>query len=153
MTDTDFFTIAAIQSMQVACDEIFLKNMTYWRPNPEKNGAIEPPSDLQKEMCPGLCSGNGVCINSTCKCKEPFTGGDCSVNKKTPPTIESLGRNGLCDIQLSSDCHIIRIRGSGFLENENLACLATRIKVNCLLNHIISTKFINHEKLFIPFCL
>ena len=147
------FTISAIQSMQFACDEIFLKNITYWRPNPDNNGTIEPPSDHQKEMCSGLCSGNGVCINSTCKCNEPFTGGDCSVNTTLPPVIESLGRNGLCDIQKHSDCHLVWIRGRGFLENENLACHATKIEVYCLSNLIVIHKSINHKEYFILFCL
>ena len=115
--------------MQSACEEIFLKNMTYWRLNSKRNGSMEPPSDLEREMCPGLCSGNGVCINSTCKCNEQFIGDDCSVNKKVPPTVQWLGRDGLCDIQEHSDCHIIRIRGRGFLESKNLACYTRKLKV------------------------
>ena len=130
--------------MQSACDEIFLKNMSYWKANPNRNGSMEPPSDLQKEMCPGLCSGNGICINSACKCNEPFTGDDCSVSKKIPPTIESFGRNGLCDIQKHSDCHIVRIRGRGFLENENLACYTRKLKVCYFFSLMHLVKLIIH---------
>ena len=134
MTDTEFFTMSAIHSMQLACEEIFLKNMTYWKPNQNKNGTLEPRLDLKREMCPGLCSGNGVCTNSICKCNEPFTGDDCSVNKKVPPTIESLGSNGLCDAKKHNDCHIVWIRGSDFLDSENLACRTTYITVCFQLN-------------------
>ena len=129
ITDTDDFTRSAIQSMQFACEENFMKNMSYWKPNPENNGILEPPSDLRKELCPGLCSGNGVCVNSICKCNDPYTGDDCSINKRIPPKIDSVGFDGLCDIRNHSNCHIVKVKGSGFLENEDLACRTTKIKV------------------------
>ena len=106
-----------------------MKNMTYWKPNVENNGALEPPSDLKNEMCPGLCSGNGVCLNATCKCNDPYIGDDCSINKNIPPQIESVGMNGLCDVQNRSNCHIVKIRGSGFLDNEKLGCRITKLRV------------------------
>ena len=129
--------------MQFACEEIFFKNMSYWKPNLNKNGTMEPPSDLQKEMCPGMCSGNGICINSTCKCNEQFTADDCSVTKKSPPRIQSVGRDGICDLQKRNDCHIVRIMGSGFFENDNLECITTKLKVCFLLYSLPNTYFAN----------
>ena len=134
--DSTEFTITAVQSMQAACEEIFLKNKTFWKPSQGKNGTIEPPTDLRMQMCPGLCSGNGVCTNSTCKCNEPFTADDCSVNKNIPPVIESVGIDGMCDIQKHSNCHIVKIEGRNFLENERLTCFTSKINV-CYLLHCL----------------
>ena len=130
--------------MQFACEEIFLKNMTFWKPRPDKNGTSEPPTDLKKEMCPGLCSGNGACANSKCKCNDQYTSDDCSVRKKTPPKIDSVGADGLCDVRKRSDCHIVRIRGSGFFENDNLACRTTKLKVCYLIKCFFIAKFITY---------
>ena len=118
--------------MQFACEETVLKNMSYWKPNINKNGTLEAPKDLRKDMCPGMCSNNGMCINSTCICYEGFTGDDCSVNKTMPPNVESLASNGLCDVQKRNDCHIVRVRGNGFLANDKLACLTTKLKVGLM---------------------
>ena len=115
--------------MLFACEETVLKNMSYWKPNKQRNGTLEAPKDLRKDMCPGMCSNKGICINSTCSCDEDFTGDDCSVNKTMPPNIESLASNGLCDVQKRNDCHIVRVRGSGYLANDKLACLTTKVKV------------------------
>ena len=131
-----------------------MKNMSYWKPNPENNGTIEPPLDLKKELCPGLCSGNGVCVNSICKCSDPYTGDDCSINKRIPPKIESVGFEGLCDIRNHSKCHLIKIRGSGFLENENLTCRTTKLKVvSVLLLSILCSFFICYLTLILIFLL
>ena len=120
--------------MQFACEEIFKKNMSYWKQNLNNNGTLQPPP-IFDERCPGLCSGNGVCVNSTCKCSDPYVGDDCSINKNIPPEIDSVGINGLCDVRKSSSCHIVKIRGRGFLENSKLACRTTKLKV-CFLFYV-----------------
>ena len=145
VTDTDIFIRSAIQSMQFTCEETFMKNMSYWEPNPDNNGTLKPPSNLQKELCPGLCSDNGVCVNSTCKCNDPYIGDDCSINKRIPPKIDSVGFEGLCDIRNHSKCHLIKIRGSGFLENENLTCRTIKLKVICVYLQFFIAYFLNFE--------
>ena len=106
-----------------------MKNTTFWKPNVENGSILEPPTDLQMQMCPGLCSGNGMCINATCKCNSQFIADDCSVDKKSPPIIDVVGSGGLCDIRKRSDCHIVKVAGKNFVENENLACSTSKLKV------------------------
>ena len=113
--------------MQDACEEIFLKN--YWTSNPTNNGTIGPPMDIANTLCPGLCSGNGKCVNATCICDANYTSADCSVDKSKGPTILSVASNGLCDVRMRNDCHIVRVTGYDFMDSYQLACRATKIKV------------------------
>ena len=44
-------------------------------------GTFVIPDILTKNLCPGDCSGNGRCVNSTCICYSNFTASDCSIGK------------------------------------------------------------------------
>ena len=46
-------------------------------------GTFVIPDILTKNLCPGDCSGNGQCVNSTCICNSNFTATDCSIEKGT----------------------------------------------------------------------
>lgn len=116
--------------MQDACEEIFLKNMTFWKADQSKNGTIGPPVDIANTFCPGLCSGNGKCVNATCQCYGQWTSPDCSIDGTKGPTLLSVGGNGLCDVRTSINCNIIRITGYNFMETANLSCRATKIEVS-----------------------
>ena len=116
--------------MQDACEEIFLKNTTYWKADPANNGTIGPPMEVARTLCPGLCSGHGICVNATCICERNYTSVDCSVDKRKGPSLLFIASGGLCDVRKSNDCEIVRMVGYDFMEASGLSCRATRIRVS-----------------------
>eukprot|EP00795_Rhopilema_esculentum_P008757 gene8757-14783_t len=132
ITDNYIFSMSAVRSMQYACEEIFLKNTSYWRLDSTKNSTLTPPMEIAKTLCPSLCSGHGSCVNAKCRCNESYTAADCSINKHNGPSVVSVSSRGLCDARKRNDCEIVRIRGYNFLESEKLSCRATRIKINSI---------------------
>ena len=116
--------------MQDACQEIFLKNTTYWVKDAANNGTHAPTTGISKTLCPGLCSGHGKCVNATCRCDNNHTSTDCSINKNKGPTITLLDASGLCDVRKRNDCNIVRMNGYEFIDTEKLLCRSTKIKVS-----------------------
>ncbi len=119
--------------MQDACEEIFLKNVSYWQVDSAKNGSLGPPKAIAETLCPGLCSGNGQCVNATCICNSNYTSADCSIEKNKGPTVTSIPLNGLCDVRKRSDCEKIRVNGRDFLDSDKLSCRSQHLKVKLFL--------------------
>ena len=115
--------------MQGACEEIFLKNMTFWKPDPSSNNTMQPPVDMGNTLCPNLCSGHGKCVNATCICDADYVTADCSIQKSKGPTVENIPGAGLCDVR-KRDCKKIRVDGFDFIDSENLTCRITEVKVS-----------------------
>ena len=116
--------------MQDACEEILLKNTSYWEADPSTNGSMVPSLEMGNTLCLGLCSGHGRCVNATCVCDGNFTSADCSIDKNKGPVVMSIPGNGLCDARNRSDCHLIRISGKDFIDSEQLTCLSIEVKIN-----------------------
>eukprot|EP00795_Rhopilema_esculentum_P008755 gene8755-14781_t len=129
ITDDNEFARAAVRAMQDACEEILLKNTLYWETDPSSNGSMVPSLEMGNTLCPGMCSGNGRCINATCVCDGNFTSADCSIDKNKGPVVTSIPGNGLCDARNRSDCHLIRISGKDFIDSEQLTCLSIKVEV------------------------
>ena len=113
--------------MQDACEEVFLKNTSYWQKDPEKNGSLGPPKEMADTLCPGLCSGHGRCHKGLCICDTNYTSADCSIDKAKIPTVVSTSGNGTCDVRNRSDCHLTRIAGLDFIDSVSLTCLAAKV--------------------------
>ena len=80
-------------------------------------------------MCPGLCNGHGICVNSTCICYENYTSIDCSIDKRRGPTVTSFRDGHTCDLQANSDCNVVGILGGNFMKTANSTCRTTKLKV------------------------
>ena len=120
--------------MQEACGEVLVQNVTYWEPNPAKNGSMMPSLEMARTMCPGLCNGHGTCVNGTCICDGNYTAADCSINKNKGPTVKSISSNGTCDVRKRSDCHLVKITGRDFMNVDSLSCRATKLLVRYFLD-------------------
>ena len=57
------------------------ENTTYTTNSSEHQDGLNIPEVLTKNLCPGDCSGNGECVNSTCICNSEFIASDCSIEK------------------------------------------------------------------------
>ena len=109
--------------------EAVLQDLTFWKANSSKNGALEPPKDFDKILCPNLCSGHGTCVNATCLCESNYASVDCSVKKNEPPTIRPDKKNVPCDLRKKAHCSVVKVTGGNFIDSEKLACRATKLKV------------------------
>ena len=115
--------------MQDACGEVLIKNISYWEPDPSSNGTTRPPMKMANTMCPGLCRGNGQCINGTCQCNANYTAADCSIDKNKGPSVKKISSNGLCDVRKRKDCHLVKVTGRNFMNSRTLSCQATKLIV------------------------
>ena len=114
--------------MQDACEEVLLKNTSFWDRDPTNNGSMVPPKEMRDTLCPSLCSGHGKCEKGKCICDINFASADCSIDERKGPTITSIpGNGGTCDVRNRSDCHLTRIAGYDFIDSETLSCRAVKV--------------------------
>ena len=117
LSDTYDFTIWTIAVMQERCGNLF------------QNDSIAVPESFTKLQCPGLCTGHGTCVNSTCICSKNYTSIDCSVDKRRGPTVTSFRDGNTCDLQTMSDCLMVGIIGGNFMETSKSSCRTTKLGV------------------------
>ncbi|KAL4221758.1 hypothetical protein ACF0H5_020013 [Mactra antiquata] len=101
--------------------------------------ATESPSSnpITKELlqtiialaCPNECSGNGHCINGTCKCDEPYFNFDCSIEKTRAPIMIGIPDKGECDLQTRS-CAKTSVFGQNIAESSSLTCKTTHFTID-----------------------
>ena len=127
ITDNYEFSSAAVRAMQDVCEEIFLKNTSYWEKDPANNGSLVPPTEMADTLCPSLCSGHGKCEKGKCICDLNYTSADCSIDKTSGPTATSIPGNGTCDARNRSDCHLTRITGRDFIDSNALSCRILKV--------------------------
>ena len=116
-----------MRALQDSCEEIFLKNTSYWEKDTAKNGSFAPPKEMADTLCPGLCSGHGKCEKGKCICDANYTSADCSIDKRKGPTLLTVPGNGTCDIRNRSDCHVTRITGHDFIDSDALSCRTIKV--------------------------
>ena len=118
--------------MKNFCEEISLKDLTIWKKDPSRNGTLEPPSVIENVLCPNQCSGNGICVNATCKCNNDFVTADCSMRGGEEPVVITnwpQRLDGLCDMR-KRDCTSTRVSGYNFIDSEDLKCRVHHAEVN-----------------------
>ena len=131
ISDNDTFVMSSIEKMKNYCEEQALKDMTLWKPNPNKNGTLEPPIEVVNVLCPNECSGNGQCVNGTCQCSSGFETADCSMRVGEGPIVITKWPpyfDGLCDMR-KRDCSRARVSGYNFIDTDNLKCRASHAEV------------------------
>lgn len=98
---------------------------------PKVHTDIISPELIMKNTCPNLCSKRGDCVKGTCVCTHPYTSKDCSVDMFTAPEIESVYKEGLCDVD-ERPCLKFRFMintSTPITRSENLTCRTTEVKV------------------------
>eukprot|EP00795_Rhopilema_esculentum_P008761 gene8761-14788_t len=124
ISDNFTFVYSALEKMKNFCEEISLKDLTIWKKDPSKNGTLEPPTVIENVLCPNQCSGNGICVNATCKCNNGFVTADCSIRRGEEPVVLTnwpQRLDGLCDMR-KRDCTSTRVSGYNFIDSEGLKC-------------------------------
>ena len=64
ISGTTVWLSAAVDLMQSECLSELQANASHWIPvegSDPNNTAIRPPADIMDKICPGDCSGHGVC--------------------------------------------------------------------------------------------
>ena len=78
-------TSSAINTMTTLCKLTVVnkltENTTDTTNSSEHQDGLNIPEALTNNLCPGDCSGNGECVNSTCICSSEFIASDCSIGK------------------------------------------------------------------------
>ncbi|XP_012875373.1 PREDICTED: von Willebrand factor D and EGF domain-containing protein [Dipodomys ordii] len=77
--------------------------------------------------CPGLCSGNGQCMEWGCVCFPGFSSYDCSKLYDKTPEITELENAGFCDVQ-RYNCVMVRVFGEDF--KTSIKCEVTKLQYN-----------------------
>jgi hypothetical protein len=112
------FIERAIEDMENKCITEAIRDMTTWEKDNNGN-PVQPNLEIQTSLCPNQCSGNGVCLASSCVCDADFQGVDCAIDKRIPPTIESQS-DYLVDItNIKEEFSVI---GKNFYNTNSLAC-------------------------------
>ncbi|KAK3593470.1 hypothetical protein CHS0354_036994 [Potamilus streckersoni] len=76
---------------------------------------------LQDLLCPGDCSGDGICTNGTCMCKDSFIGDDCSLDSSKAPFVSTIVSGDQCDVN-KSPCEAVYVSGSNFHDGTSSSC-------------------------------
>lgn len=120
-TDNRDWVEAAIDSSKTDCEIFTTTDTTDWGSDDEGNPA--PPKDTIEKLCPNQCSGNGECIDGSCKCNNGWMGVSCNFNGKTPPFVTPTIIR--CDYS-KYDCSEVTIIGT-FFETDELFCELTPV--------------------------
>lgn len=103
-------------------------------------------SRVSLDNCLGF-SFSFIAFAGKCFCFQNRTGVDCSISTLEPPVVLSLKGGELCDTLLT-DCTMLVIYGKNFVDNENLTCHFTEIKVRydrcvCVYHKGLKNELIN----------
>ncbi|KAL4216825.1 hypothetical protein ACF0H5_024546 [Mactra antiquata] len=112
-------------------------NGTYeYQPLPPQNeSSVSDPittelfQELLEMICSNECSGNGMCINGSCHCDEPYINFDCSINKTEPPIMLGIPDRGECDLQ-NRPCVETSVFGQNIAEIGTLTCRTTYFTID-----------------------
>lgn len=116
----DFLAIA-IDALEDQCADQGNRDLNTWEKDEDGN-PTEPDKELQTKLCPNSCSGNGDCVRSRCVCFEHFSGDDCSIDSRLPPTLEEIDPP-FCDSRGRLGCpKHVTIGGSNFQRTDAIAC-------------------------------
>jgi len=91
------------------------------------NLAMKFSVDITNTFCPTTtlqpCSGNGICVNNTCRCSAPYEGQSCSISSLAPPSLSMLAQT-TCDVRGVYGCpaNTLSVSGTNFLNSQNLSC-------------------------------
>ena len=118
--------------MRSACEDAITKNTSLWKKDPVINGKLHLPTDFGKTLCPNFCSLHGTCNDTICSCDGNYTANDCSFRVNTPPTVMFIPPDGLCDIQKSHQCNLVKVLGRDYMDSDKLSCRANMFKVTGL---------------------
>ncbi|XP_070562375.1 von Willebrand factor D and EGF domain-containing protein-like [Ptychodera flava] len=123
MTDGFEMVNNAVLMMEDLCEEMVLKNLSYYVQITSTDDIMAVPPSLIRHRCRFDCSGRGYCADGVCQCNEGYGDVDCSDLSK-PPIIWSI--NGAYERYACNgaeeDCRSVSIIGNNFLNSPFLTC-------------------------------
>ncbi|XP_070562282.1 von Willebrand factor D and EGF domain-containing protein-like [Ptychodera flava] len=123
MTDGFEMVNNAVLMMEDLCEEMVLKNLSYYEQITSTDDIMAVPPSLIRHRCRFDCSGRGYCADGVCQCNEGYGDVDCSDLSK-PPIIWSI--NGAYERYACNgaeeDCRSVSIIGNNFLNSPSLTC-------------------------------
>ncbi|XP_062569533.1 von Willebrand factor D and EGF domain-containing protein-like [Saccostrea cucullata] len=127
LTNTTDWASASREGLKSACFKELRQNQTLQTAERGKSQSIA--EQIKTISCPNECSGNGVCNNGNCICRNNYGAGDCSINFNDPPHVfgANLDTGGLCDKPV---CKIASLEGDPFLDRPELTCRMEEFEIN-----------------------
>ncbi|XP_060570056.1 uncharacterized protein LOC132728427 [Ruditapes philippinarum] len=107
-----------------------------------------------KNTCPGNCSNNGECTDtSECVCFGFFHGAECDIDERDPLIIDDIEGGGECDLVDGDECSCFHVRSSNILEGFKCQANISKITVKGE-REIISTQTFpgGYEDIFTGVC-
>ncbi|XP_060592666.1 von Willebrand factor D and EGF domain-containing protein-like [Ruditapes philippinarum] len=105
------WALAHVESINNIVKNVIERDPAYAEKNSEK------VVKFYKNTCPGNCSNNGVCTDtSDCDCVEFFHGPECDIDERDPLIIDDIEGGGECDLADGDECLCFHVRSSNILE-------------------------------------
>lgn len=115
------FIELTLEGLENDCKAIASTDQNTWEK--DNNGKpIEPNKEIQINLCPNNCNGNGICQMAKCVCNNNFKGADCSLDITKPPTITALEMYNYDTKKLKNSPTEIHVYGENFWNSVNLKC-------------------------------
>ncbi|XP_033756295.1 uncharacterized protein LOC117339040 [Pecten maximus] len=119
LTDDQSWAATLLDNIQEQCSIELTFNLTIWI---SIGGTFELPN-LDNDLCPGECSGHGLCNEGVCDCDNGFLGDDCAVSVSDIPSVTSFGHGSFFwNINLPSLGNLLTIYGTDFVDIDTLTC-------------------------------
>ncbi|XP_060592828.1 uncharacterized protein LOC132747457 isoform X4 [Ruditapes philippinarum] len=94
-----------------------------------------------KQTCPGNCSNNGNCTDtSECDCFGFFHGAECDIDERDPLNIDDVEGGGECDLSDGDECLCFHVRSSSILKGFKCQSNVSKITVNGE-RELVATRF------------
>lgn len=115
------FIELTLEGLEEDCKSTASSDQNTWEKDNNGN-PIEPNIQIQQNLCPSNCNGNGICQMAKCICNDNFKGSDCSIDTSRPPLITKLNEYNFDSRNIKNTPSEIHVYGENFWNSPNLRC-------------------------------
>ncbi len=125
------FIELTLEGLEEDCKSVASSDQNTWEKDNNGN-PIEPNIQIQQNLCPSNCNGNGICQMAKCICNDNFKGSDCSIDISKPPIITKLSEYNFDSRNIKNTPTEINVYGSNFWNSPKLRCKFGTIETEAL---------------------